>query len=63
MTEQVNDPDQCPNGTCRSENFDTYDTDDMGSRLLHKRVCEECGWQWTDEYKVEFETRTDVRSG
>ena len=63
MSEQVNDPNQCPNGACRSEQFDTYDTDELGDRLIYKRNCDECGWQWQDEYKLEFSVRTDVHSG
>lgn len=60
---QVNDPETCPNVQCRSQNQDTYDEDELGDRLIKKRVCEDCGWQWEDEFKLEFHVRTDVRSG
>ncbi|KKN32742.1 hypothetical protein LCGC14_0810860 [marine sediment metagenome] len=63
MTEQVNEPSQCPNPVCRSENFDTYDTDEMSDLVIKKRNCDDCGWQWQDEFSLEFKVRTDVRSG
>lgn len=63
MTEQVNDPNQCPNGVCRSEQFDTYDVDELGDRVIYKRHCDDCDWAWRDTYKLEFLARTDVRSG
>lgn len=63
MTDQVNDPDTCPNVVCRSKTFDVYDEERMPDRLILKCACEECPWQWEDTYKLEFHERTDVTRG
>ena len=60
--DQVNDPKTCPNVDCRSTSFDIYDEDGgpPGDYIIAKCVCEECGWTWQDEYKIEFAKREEV---
>ncbi len=61
--DQVNDPTTCPNPTCRSTTFDTYDEERSDTRLILKRACDECDYAWEDWFKLEFDQRTAVQSG
>ncbi len=62
--DQVNDPKTCPNVQCRGTAIDVYDEDGgppLSDVKTLKCSCEECGWTWVDEYRLEFIQRTDVQ--
>lgn len=61
--DQVNDPTTCPIVTCRNPEFTVTEVQNVstdGGSTIRRCVCDECGCEWSDEYRTEFIQRKDV---
>lgn len=42
----------CPN--CGSTEYDTYDSEDDDVHLIYNRICDKCGTEWDDVFRLKY---------